>query len=172
MDQPCHGYTIKKKMTEKFDVCTTINNNSLYSALKRYEKMGAITKSIESTEGKPNRIVYTITSKGKKLFVETLRTFPDSLSKNRDEYMMRLYYFHLLDTETRIKILNMREQYLTSAIESIEAQKSADESIFMPQRPELSEFHLGLLNLEQILLDKMKEKVNSPCAISDEGELI
>lgn len=172
MDEPYHGYNIKKKLTERFNVCTTINNNTLYSLLKGYEKLEVITKTIEINEGKPNRNIYSITAKGKKYFVEILRDFPNSLTKNRDEYMMRLYYFHLLDKPTRVKILDMRERYLTIAIESMEPLKELEETVFVPNRPELNEFHLRLLKSELLLIDQMRDKVNDPCPISDDGEMV
>ena len=172
MAEPYHGYNIKKKLTERFNVCTTINNNTLYSSLKGYEKTGVITKTIEIHEGKPNRNIYYITDIGKKHFVEILRDFPDSLVKNREEYMMRLYYFHLLDIPSRIKILDMREQYIMTAIETTKLFENINESIFIPNRNELSEFHIRLLKSELLLIDQMREKVNCSCPISDSGELL
>lgn len=172
MDEPYHGYNIKKKLAERFNVCTTINNNTLYSLLKRYEKIGVITKTVEIQEGKPNRNIYSITDKGKKHFVEILRDFTESVAKNRDEYMMRLYYFHLLDISTRVKILDMREQHLATSIESIESLKDVEETVFIPYRPELTEFHLRLLNSERALIAQMREKVNIPCPISNDGEVL
>ncbi|MDQ7095437.1 helix-turn-helix transcriptional regulator [Desulfosporosinus sp. PR] len=38
MDGPHHGYNIKKLLSERFSACTTINNNTLYSLLRRYEQ--------------------------------------------------------------------------------------------------------------------------------------
>lgn len=172
MGEPYHGYNIKKKLTERFNVCTTINNNTLYSLLKGYEKLGVITKTVEINEGKPNRNIYSITAEGRKYFVSILRDFPEALAKNRDEYMMRLYYFHLLDIPTRTKILDMRERYLRAAIESVDTFKDAGETLFIPNRPELSEFHLKLLESELVLIDQMREKVKDPCPISDEGEVL
>lgn len=171
MEEPHYGYNIKKKLTERFDVCTTINNNTLYSLLKSYEQMEVITKTTEMNEGKPNRNIYSITKKGKRYFVEILRNFPDSLTKNRDEYMMRLYYFHLLDVPTRIKILDMRERYLAAAIASVRSFQDVEDTLFIPKRPELNEFHLRLLQSEQMLISQMREKVNDYCPISDEGEI-
>lgn len=170
MDEPYYGYQIKKKLTERFDVCTTINNNTLYSLLKQYEKMGVITKTVAILAGKPNRNIYSITDEGKKYFVEILRDFPDSLSRNRDEYMMRLYYFHLLDIPTRVKILEMRERYLNAAIDSIMSLQDVAATVFIPNRSELREFHLRLLQSERMLIAEMRKKVNDPCPISDEGE--
>lgn len=172
MEEPYHGYNIKKKLTERFDVCTTINNNTLYSLLKGYEKSGVITKTVELVEGKPSRNVYHITEQGRGYFVEILRTIPEALMKNRDEFMMRLFYFHLLDIPTREKLLKQREHYILTSKESVKSMNDLEDTVFIPKRDELSDFHLGLLDLELKLIERMKQKIQEPCPITDAGELV
>lgn len=172
MDGPRHGYNIKKLLSERFSACTTINNNTLYSLLKRYEQAGDITKEVELCEGKPNRNIFSITHKGRRQFISILRDIPDMVIKNRDEYMMRLYYFHLLDIPTRKKLLKGREKYLIDSRDCVEAQTHMEATLFVPVKIELQEFHLRLLGSELELIAQMKEKLDGPCPVSDDGNLI
>jgi DNA-binding PadR family transcriptional regulator len=172
MSRPRYGYEIKKNLIERFSACTTISNNTLYPILKKYENLGAITKSLEIQEGKPNRINYSITDTGKKIFVQSIRNFPDSLAGNRDEFMMRMYFFQFIDIPVREKILELREKFIAEAIKSVKTIQSMDESIFNPESPELNAFHLGLLNSEQALIDCFRKRINEPCLISDFGEIV
>jgi DNA-binding PadR family transcriptional regulator len=42
-----------------------LNNNSLYPALRRFEEAGAVTSTEEPQEGRPPRLVYTLTTRGR-----------------------------------------------------------------------------------------------------------
>jgi DNA-binding PadR family transcriptional regulator len=45
MESPHYGYEIKKKLADSVGACASISNNTLYPILRKYEKMGAATKS-------------------------------------------------------------------------------------------------------------------------------
>lgn len=152
---PSCGYDIKKSLVEKFDACTTINNNTLYPILKKYEKMGAIVKKIQVQKKKPTKYMYEITNKGKEIFIEILNDYPESMVKNRDEYIMRLYYFNFLDKHSREKILNLREDFLQKAINRISTSNS--------DCTELNKFHLNLLESELELINQMRKRIDEPC---------
>lgn len=172
MEEPRHGYNIKKKLEENFDVCTTINNNTLYSLLKKYEKAGVILKTKEYSSDGPSRNIYSITGKGKKYFVEILWDVTESVVKNRDEFMMRIYYFHFINSFLRKKILDLREQFLKNAIQRMTGVSDEQNTLFIPKNPYLIGYYNNLLKEELYLIEQMRNKADTPCLINEDGNLI
>jgi Predicted transcriptional regulators len=120
IDGPKHGYEIKKDLEYFFGPYYTVNNSMLYPVLKKYEKQGAVVKHVEQQEGKPNRHVYRLTEDGKKTFYDMLKTFPPEIAANESEFCVRLFFFHLIDQQSRMEILQKRKDVLNQELEHIE----------------------------------------------------
>ncbi len=172
MEEPRHGYNIKKKLEENFDVCTTINNNTLYSLLKKYEKDGVILKTTELISEGPSRNIYSITDKGKKYFVEILWDVTEAVIKNRDEFMMRIFYFHFINSFSRKKILDLRERFLKNAMQRMTDLSKEQDTLFIPKNPYLMGYYNNLLKEELYLIEQMRNRVDDPCLINEEGNLV
>lgn len=162
MEEPHYGYEIKKKLTEGFSACSTISNNTLYPILKKFQDLGATQKTVETIEGKPSRIIYHITGKGRQLFIDQLRHFPDKLLHSRDDFFMRLLYFHYLDRDTRVRVLDGRQAFLTQCLANIKNRDTG--------KPisDTAEFHINLLHSECALIEKFRARLDEPCRISPE----
>ena len=61
---PLHGYGIIKAVEEMSDGRVTLRAGTLYAALERLEKAGAVTLDREETEGGPPRRYYRLTPEG------------------------------------------------------------------------------------------------------------
>jgi len=67
-DGPKHGYEIKRKIEEELFPFVGIKVKSIYYPLKKMEKLGLVHKDV-GREGKwPEKFVYSITPKGRKIF--------------------------------------------------------------------------------------------------------
>ncbi len=165
MEEPHYGYEIKKKLSEGFRACSPISNNTLYPILKKYQDLGATRKTVETTEGKPNRIIYHITDEGRRLFVDQLRHFPDSLLQSREDFFMRLMYFHYLDRETRVRALDVRQAFLEQCLDQI-LGRFTDMPI-----PDTNQFHVDLLRSESALIEKFRARLDEPCLLTADGVL-
>ena len=165
MEEPHYGYEIKKMLAEGFSACSTISNNTLYPILKKFQDLGATQKTVETVEGKPSRIIYHITDKGRWLFVDQLRHFPDRLLHSRDDFFMRLVYFHYLDRDTRVRVLDGRQAFLEQGLAHIKARDGG--------KPisDMTEFHLNLLRSECALIKKFRARLDEPCSITADGVL-
>ena len=73
---PAHGYELRKRVEQTTGV--VLHNNSLYPALKRFEEAGAVTKTAEPQQGRPPRLVYTLTEVGHELLHDMLAELPPS----------------------------------------------------------------------------------------------
>ncbi|MCA0755792.1 PadR family transcriptional regulator [Paenibacillus sp. N4] len=105
---PKHGYEIKKNVQEALGESFEINNNLLYPALRRFLEMGAMSKEVEKTDGKPDRHVYLLTDAGEEIFTELIRDFPKKAAANPMEFLVRVAVFDRLEPELRLEILRKR----------------------------------------------------------------
>ncbi|MEV5027045.1 PadR family transcriptional regulator [Paenibacillus sp. LPE1-1-1.1] len=105
---PKHGYEIKKNVQEALGESFEINNNLLYPALRRFLTMGAISKKIEKTEGKPDRHIYLLTNAGEEIFNELIRDFPRKSAANSLDFMVRVALFDRLEPDVQLEILRKR----------------------------------------------------------------
>lgn len=109
-NRPQHGYEIKKNVGRVLGTGVAINNNLLYPALRRFEEMGAVEREVERQQGKPDRHVYHLTDLGREILHDLLREFPEDIAGNDAEFLVRIGFFDLLDSEARRDILTTREK--------------------------------------------------------------
>ena len=103
---PAHGYELRKRVEETTGF--VLHNNSLYPALRRFEEAGAVTKTAEPQEGRPPRLVYTLTEVGRELLHDMLADLPDEQAADPNEFMARLGQFSLINPAERAGVLASR----------------------------------------------------------------
>lgn len=103
---PAHGYELRKRVEQTTGV--VLHNNSLYPALKRFEEAGAVTKTAQPQEGRPPRLVYTLTEVGHDLLHDMLADFPPEQAADEGEFLARLGQFSLLSSTERTAVLAAR----------------------------------------------------------------
>src|SRR5712691_4606766 len=124
---PRHGYEIKKDIDRALGGMVTLNNKTLYLALKHFEEMGAVTRQVIPQEGKPNRHLYQLTERGIELLQVSLRDFPPEQAGSDAEFFTRVSFFDFLEAQEREAILNKRLAYLEACLEYLhKLQQMAD----------------------------------------------
>ena len=124
---PRHGYELKKEIDRALGGMVTLNNKTLYLALKRFEEMGAVTRQVISQEGKPNRHLYELTERGIELLQAYLRDFGPEQAGADAEFFTRVAFFDLLEVQEREGILTTRLVYLEACLEYLQnLQQIAD----------------------------------------------
>jgi DNA-binding PadR family transcriptional regulator len=103
---PAHGYELRKRVEQTTGV--VLHNNSLYPALKRFEEAGAVTKTAQPQDGRPPRLVYTLTEVGHELLHDMLADFPPEQAADEGEFLARLGQFSLLSSMERAVVLAAR----------------------------------------------------------------
>jgi DNA-binding PadR family transcriptional regulator len=103
---PAHGYELRKRVEETTGF--VLHNNSLYPALRRFEEAGAVTKTAEPQQGRPGRLVYTLTDVGRDLLHDMLADLPAEQAGDPDEFMARLGQFSLINSTERTGVLASR----------------------------------------------------------------
>ncbi|WP_018131522.1 PadR family transcriptional regulator [Effusibacillus pohliae] len=120
MSGPKHGYEIKKNVERILGSGFSINNNTLYPALRRFQEMGAVTKEVELQEGKPNRHIYRVTDLGAEVLEEMLREFSPEMAGDEAEFLVRVALFDMLDVDSRKQILEARKRVLNKWLEHLD----------------------------------------------------
>jgi DNA-binding PadR family transcriptional regulator len=103
---PAHGYELRKRVEQTTGF--VLHNNSLYPALRRFEEAGAVTKTAEPQEGRPPRLVYTLTEVGHDLLHDMLAELPPEQAADEAEFLARLGQFSLLSFSERATVLAAR----------------------------------------------------------------
>lgn len=160
IEQPRYGYEIKKLIADGFRLCTTINNNTLYPLLRRYERLGYTCRELKISEGNPNRFVYTITDSGKKAFLTMLCDFSDDLMNSRDQFFMRLMYFHFLTPPLRKRILAYRRAFLEDGLARCCQERTS--TLYQPADSAMQDFHRQLLTSELNLIAAYEQRIQDP----------
>ena len=113
-----HGYQLSKRLADTLGAFWKVSYGSLYPALKRLEREGAVESAFPREEVGRRKNVYRITQKGEELFAELLQeTGEESWEDNR--FRVRLAFFKYLKPDTRLRLLEKRRAYLEDRLSAI-----------------------------------------------------
>jgi DNA-binding PadR family transcriptional regulator len=138
-EQPLHGYELRKRLAETFGPLSGISFGSLYPALRRLEKAGAIeatdatapaaaafvpTGSLDGDlaaarqrrlprPGRRTRKAYRITDAGRAMFAELLT---DEQTDDERTFALKLSYCRHLDHTQRLALLERRRAQLAQRL--------------------------------------------------------
>jgi DNA-binding PadR family transcriptional regulator len=120
---PAHGYELRKRVEETTGF--VLHNNSLYPALKRFEEAGAVTKSAEHQDGRPPRLVYTLTDVGRELLHDMIADLSPDAAADDGEFMARLGQFSLIAPAERAAVLGARTKALHARLAHFRTMRDA-----------------------------------------------
>jgi len=101
---PMSGYDMKKFSDSSISHFWSENYGHIYPILKRLEKDALVKSDVVRTKGKPNRHLYTLTEKGKEVFLEWLKRPADSEIR-RNEFLLKLFFAGDLPVRDVIRII-------------------------------------------------------------------
>jgi DNA-binding PadR family transcriptional regulator len=115
-EQELHGYELKKRLADTVGSGSGVSFGSLYPALGRLEKAGAVRVVAlyaggESIRGGRGKKVYSITERGERLF-EQLLTADAGSNEDERSFNLRLAFARHLSRDDRIGMLERRRAYL------------------------------------------------------------
>jgi DNA-binding PadR family transcriptional regulator len=106
IEEPSHGYSIKKYLHEHVSRDLGINDGQLYPALGRLEDRGWIRKRVVPQRRSPTKHLYRVTPEGESAFHRWLLEpgCPEEDSPRyafywKDEFLQRLAFFRYLEPE-------------------------------------------------------------------------
>ncbi|MDP8266487.1 MAG: PadR family transcriptional regulator [Candidatus Aceula meridiana] len=112
MEGSKHGYEIKRQIEEELFPFLGLKIKSIYYPLKKMEKLGLINKDI-GREGKfPEKFVYSITPKGRKIFDHLLTENFLSIERPYFNVDLSLYFLPYVDKKIASRRLRARVIFL------------------------------------------------------------
>lgn len=106
--QDASGYEIKKQSSEGvFSYFVDISYGSIYPTLSKLEADGLVFGRSESQSGKPDKKVFSITTKGRQEFIATLAS-PPAIDKFKSEFLLVAMSADLTSPEVITKAIDKR----------------------------------------------------------------
>jgi len=91
-EEPRHGYAVRAVFEETFGEFWELNYGQVYQVLTALERDGLITGSKQRVGNRPERTVYTISSKGSDALRKWLRGATPHRRPYRDDFFVRLLF--------------------------------------------------------------------------------
>src|SRR2546423_13106081 len=88
IDQPMHGYELKRALSPALPPDKRVNDGVLYPLLKRMEAEGLISGRVERRDGAPERRVFHPTAAGRRAFDEWLDGSADEQDEVTYDFML------------------------------------------------------------------------------------
>lgn len=101
------GYDLKKTFESSFGLCFAAGYGSIYPALASLAECGCVECEEIAQDGKPDRKVYRITTKGWDMLLEALAN-PAPTHKIRSEFLAQMAFAHLMTPEQVQTVLDSR----------------------------------------------------------------
>lgn len=113
--EPTHGYELLQNYEQLFSiVLPPLNAGQIYTTLSRLERDGLVKKHPVEQEGKPDKQIYELTTKGRQVLVDWFEE-PISAPRIKDNFYMKLMSARMSGfAETRLLINIQRQHYLQS----------------------------------------------------------
>ncbi|MGD9015162.1 MAG: PadR family transcriptional regulator [Candidatus Omnitrophota bacterium] len=126
-----HGYEIKKRIKEMLSLFAGLEIKSIYYPLKVLEKNGLVIKRTVRQPRRPNRLIYSLTDKGKIRFNNLLlKSFLDfrrpQFSLDISLYFLRYVKPKMLKRriQARIRLLKRISSGLNRMVRSLKSKRS------------------------------------------------
>jgi DNA-binding PadR family transcriptional regulator len=111
---PMSGYDMKQVIEQSIAHFWNESYGQIYPTLKRLAATGWITRKVERKSGKPDRQVYSISSKGREALAQWL-SMPAHAEPVRNEFLLKLFFgSHLASEELIARLQEFRSRHTRS----------------------------------------------------------
>ncbi len=155
LEGPRHGYELRQAVGHKLGGSCLLNNNQLYPMLRRFEKDGAGTSTTQTQAGRPDRRVYTLTAHGRDSLQFRVGDFTEAIARDDREFLIRVHLFHLLEPDTRLRILALRRGVLEARLQRFVARSEKADAKKYPYLVQASQFLKARTQLELDWIEKL-----------------
>jgi DNA-binding PadR family transcriptional regulator len=142
------GYDMKKEIDLKISRFWNIGYGQLYPTLKILEEEGSIIGKPEKSEKGPDRIIYSITEKGKKKLSDWL-SLPNEKEYVRYEILLKLFFGNLSGPTNTIQRIETFQKQHQEDLQLMQSFKTNLESVFQENADHLY-YYLTVLFGEHI----------------------
>ena len=160
-ERSMHGYQLKKHLADTLGGFWQVSYGSLYPALKRLQRDGAVEMIFPKDQVGRRKNVYRITPQGEAMFAELLERAGQDATEDSG-FSVRFAFFQYLKPETRIRLLERRRAYLESRWstikESLQSYKERIDSYTMSlMNHQLSATESDIRWLDELILAERRQ---------------
>jgi DNA-binding PadR family transcriptional regulator len=119
-ERSMHGYQLKKSLSDALGPFWQVSYGSLYPALKRLQRQGAVEMVFPKEEVRRRKNVYRLTGEGERHFAELAQSAEGNLDENG--FRVRMAFFRHLKPEARIGVMERRKAFLTDRLDALKAR--------------------------------------------------
>lgn len=123
---PASGYDIRKQIQESIGHFWNESYGQIYPILKALHEEGCTTRQTESQSGKPDKIVYSLTDKGRRQLEDWLDEPMNYMHVERNELLLKLFFS--TGANVRLNLQNI-EKYRTRLLEELEELAAIEQRI-------------------------------------------
>jgi len=105
---PRTGYDLKKEMDNSTQFFWYAALSQIYPTLKQLEDDGWVESREEEQEGRPDRVVYHLTERGRAAFLDWLQEPVDELQRYKDVALLKLFFAGKLNKEAILHHLRVQ----------------------------------------------------------------
>jgi DNA-binding PadR family transcriptional regulator len=158
VDGPKHGYEIKRKIEEELFPFVGLQVKSIYYPLKKMEQLKLITKDVGREGRFPEKFIYSITPKGRRIFDHLITESFLSIQRPFFTIDLSLYFLPYVDKKIahrkmrgRIIFLNRIKREIIRVMEKIFDNEQKHLTIILEHDLDLVEAEIkSLTRLSQI----------------------
>jgi len=129
MEHPKHGYDIKRQIEDELVPFIGLEIKSIYYPLKKIEEAGLIRKETGREGNWPQKVVYSITPKGRKKFEQLITQSFLSVERPYFQMDLSLYFLQYIDKnvakkrlKTRLVLLKKIRKHLADSKDKLQAK--------------------------------------------------
>jgi DNA-binding PadR family transcriptional regulator len=132
--EPMHGYRLNQAIQNmRLEHWTTLSRSSIYAALRRLCKRGAVSVTREREGQMPMRTVYHITQTGRSLLLEILREALAYVGPEDRYFYLGVAFAEALPADEAVALLEQRCARLREMME-LQKRGAAERAATMPER--------------------------------------
>lgn len=142
---PAHGYGMLGFMSDHFSNIWHISNSQMYALLKRLEKEGYISATIEIQNTRPLKKVFSLTKNGKKAFVYWLHAPVTHAREFRLQFLTQLFFLHHFQISGGETLIKAQIKHLEKTKLAVRTKKEKADDAFKRFVFEFKENRIGHL---------------------------
>ena len=121
MEKEYTGYEIQKLLKDEWlNLFFEASYGSIYPALNRLTEDEYVSCTAQTQDGRPDKKIYSITEKGRELFLESLLE-PVTEDKYRSDFMARIFFSNNLPPMLIKRLLEERIRYHEAQLTQLDA---------------------------------------------------
>lgn len=130
MSGPRHGYDIMQFLDTAFGSTWHVGTSQLYVLLKRLERDNLVNSGVEIQNTRPSKRTFSLTSAGKKAFMDWLKSPTEHIRDLRIEFLAKLFFFKVLSLNGGNELIRAQVQVLKQMKKMIERKKRNERDPF------------------------------------------